>query len=111
MDDGGISLTGLTIGGAALTAIGGVLGSWYKAKYGRTEIHPQPLVVREDKAPASAELCNERHSTHSEQIRELFIRINLAEQSLSSLKALKEQVQSMDSKLDAIIGKLGGKKK
>ena len=33
MDDGGISLTGLTIGGTALTAIGGILGAWIKARY------------------------------------------------------------------------------
>lgn len=106
MDDGGISLTGLTIGGAALTAIGGVVGAWIKMRYGRTEITPQPLAVREERSVAARELCEERHTTINGQMRELFMRINLAERSLAELKALQTQVKSMDVKLDTIIKKL-----
>lgn len=42
----GISITGLTIGGAALTALGGMIGAIIRARMSRTEITPQPLEVR-----------------------------------------------------------------
>ncbi len=107
MDDGGISLTGLTIGGAALTAIGGVLGSWYKAKYGRTEIHPQPLTIKEEKGPVPRELDDERHRTLNGQMIELFNRLIVAEKTLARMEAVEDQVKSIDGKVDIIIRKLG----
>jgi len=103
MDDGGITLTGLTIGGAALTTLGGLLGAYFKARYSRTEIHPQPLSVREDHPPISPELCGERHKTLNEQVKDLYIRINMAEVTIGELKALRDQVKSMDSKIDLIL--------
>ncbi len=46
MDDGGISVTGLTIGGAALTTIGGLVGAWIKSRANSRRIEPQPLEIR-----------------------------------------------------------------
>ena len=39
MEVDGVSLT---VGGAAVSAIAGVVGAWIKARYGKTEV-PQPL--------------------------------------------------------------------
>lgn len=101
--DEGISLTGLTIGGTALTTIGGIVGAWLKTRYARTEITPQPLAVREDKGPRSPELCDERHDRINEQVRDLYLRVIDAEKTISELKALRDQVKSMDGKLDTIL--------
>lgn len=62
MDDGGISVTGLTVGGAALTTLGGLVGAWLKARHGRTEITPQPLEVRESERYVRCEDCIRRHA-------------------------------------------------
>ena len=56
MEVDGVSLT---MGGAAVSAIAGVVGAWVKAKYGKTtvpqplktEIAPDPLNVKNEKKP------------------------------------------------------------
>ena len=56
MEVDGVSLT---MGGAAVSAIAGVVGAWIKAKYGKTtvpqplktEIAPDPLNVKNEKKP------------------------------------------------------------
>ena len=101
--DEGISLTGLTIGGTALATIGGLVGAWIKARHARTEIRPQPLAVREDKAPPAADICDDRHHRIDEQVRDLYIRLNLAEKTIAKLEQLQDQVKSMDGKLDTIL--------
>ena len=109
MDDG-ISITGLTIGGAALTAIGGVVGAWIKARMGRTEITPQPLEVRKVKGLVTTEACREWRDTNAADHSNLFARVSSAEQRIAAaeaaLHAMGERLASMDGKLDTIIRRL-----
>jgi hypothetical protein len=110
MDDGGISITGLTIGGAALTAIGGMVGAWIKARMGRTEITPQPLEVREVKGLVTTEACREWRDTVQACHSNLFARVSHCEQRIAAVEASLQGIQAtvarMDSKLDTIIGRL-----
>lgn len=105
MDDGGISLTGLTIGGTALTAIGGILGAWIKARYATTKI-PQPLEVRPEPPQYAPALCEERHRKLDGQIDCLFAAVNQARVTAGKVETIETQVHSMDKKLDTIIGQL-----
>ena len=103
MDDGGITLTGLTIGGAALTTIGGLVGAWLKARYGRTEITPQPLEVRDATNRALSDHMQDNRSDHSN----IFSRLSSVEQRVaaveSSYKAQEIRLTSIDVKLDKIL--------
>lgn len=106
MDDGGISLTGLTIGGAALTTIGGLIGAWIKARYARTTQIPQPLDVRQSPEVYNPTLCSERHRKLDDQISCLFAGINASKTLGGKVESLETQVHSMDGKLDVIIKQL-----
>lgn len=111
MEDG-ISLTGLTIGGAALTAIGGMVGAWVRARYGRTEITPQPLEVKAvGNAKVPEKICDERHSRIDNQVENLFHRVGALETEQASydeaLKGVRDTVKSMDGKLDILIRRKG----
>ncbi len=109
MNDGGISITGLTIGGAALTAIGGMVGAWLKARYGRTTITPQPLEVREVSAAYNHGLCESRHKLLEGQIVELFAcshaALREARETKGALDTLHTQIASLDRKLDALLSR------
>ena len=100
MDDGGISITGLTIGGATLTAIGGIVGAWLRTRYGRTEITPQPLEVR---GAAEYACRRENDSDHSN----LFARVSEHDKDIAYLKATAastcQQLDRMDKKLDTLL--------
>ena len=110
MDDGGLSITGLTVGGAALTAIGGMVGAWIRARYGRHEITPQPLEVRAAPNLIDRSSCNEFRAVNAADHSNLFARMSSAEQRIAAaeaaLHAMTEWLASMDSKLDKIIGGL-----
>jgi hypothetical protein len=103
MSDGGISITGLTIGGAALTAIGGMVGAWIRSRYGRTEIRPQPLEVRDATNRALTDHVQDNRSDHSN----IFSRLSSVEQRVaaveSSYKAQELRLTSIDGKLDKIL--------
>jgi len=100
--DSGISLTGLTIGGTALTAIGGMIGAWIRARYARTEISPQPLEVR-TVLDHTVEQLRQNRDDHSN----IFSRLNESEKRIASLEAYQksqgEQLRRMDDKLDRIL--------
>lgn len=106
MSDAGISITGLTIGGAALTAIGGMVGAWLRARYGRTEITPQPLPVRDETDRALQEHMEHNRGDHSN----MFSRISNTEQRISALEAQAvaqgRQLERIDHKLDRVLEKL-----
>ena len=108
--ESGISITGLTIGGATLTAIGGMVGAWIKARMGRTEITPQPLEVRAARNLIDKETCAEYRASNAECHSNLFARMSSAEQRLAAAEAaqhaMSERLTSMDGKLDTIIGRL-----
>lgn len=88
MQDGGISITGLTIGGAALTAIGGMVGAWIRARHGRTEIANQPVEVEAAPRYVSCEVCAEHRVAMGRRI-----------------DAVSPQLASITAKLDAIDSK------
>lgn len=56
-------------------------------------------------------VCEERHSLLTKQIENIYARINTLEVNNSAhtaqLRAIEQRVESMDGKLDSIIGKLG----
>ena len=99
----GISITGLTIGGAALTTIGGLVGAWLRARHGRTEITPQPLKVRDATNRALSDHMQDNRSDHSN----IFSRLSSVEQRVaaveSSYKAQEIRLTSIDVKLDKIL--------
>lgn len=90
MDDGGITLTGLTIGGAALTTIGGLAGAYLKARYSRARIEPQPLEVRMADKFVS---CDECASHRCEITRKI-------EAAPAALEALKRELRETDRKAE-----------
>ena len=65
----------LAVGGGAVGAICGVIGAWLKARYGRTEITPNPLPVDGEiaKKPAYVPVaeCNRRMCEHAERMTRL----------------------------------------
>ena len=56
-------------------------------------------------------VCEERHKLLTEQITNIYARINILERNNSAhtaqLRDIERRVESMDNKLDRIIGKLG----
>ena len=56
-------------------------------------------------------VCEERHKLLTEQITNIYARINILESNNSAhtaqLRDIERRVESMDNKLDRIIGKLG----
>ena len=116
MDDGGISVTGLTIGGAALTTIGGLVGAWLKARHGRTEITPQPLEVREAPAYVRCEDCIRRHAEvdkrHGELEQEVRADRRALHDSLGAIRAAivegdrkaEERSRNLHKRIDPLVG-------
>jgi hypothetical protein len=104
MDDGGISITGLTIGGAALTTVGGLIGAWLKARHSRMEITPQPLEVREATRYSLAEDCQRFQDLNERAHENLFARMVQCERANSATDAkldmLITSVSRIESKLD-----------
>lgn len=101
MDDGGISVTGLTIGGAALTTIGGLVGAWLKARHSRTEITPQPLEVRESPAYVRCEDCIERHRVLDKRHGDLEQEVRADRRALhDSLGAIRSAIVEGDRKAE-----------
>ena len=105
----GISVTGLTIGGAALTAVGGIAGAWIKARFGATRIHPQPLEVSAKERYTSREECAKTHRAVDSCTANLFSRMSCAEQRIAAVeasqKAVEGQLSRMDNKLDVLLGR------
>ena len=101
MDDGGISVTGLTIGGAALTTLGGLVGAWLKARHSRTEITPQPLVVREAPAYVRCEDCIRRHAEVDKRHGDLEQEVRADRRALhDSLGAIRSAIVEGDRKAE-----------
>ena len=116
MDDGGISVTGLTVGGAALTTIGGLVGAWLKARHGRTEITPQPLEVREAPAYVRCEDCIRRHAEvdkrHGDLEQEVRADRRALHDSLGAIRAAivegdrkaEERSRNLHKRIDPLVG-------
>lgn len=110
MDDAGFTLTGLAISGTALTALGGIVGAWIKAKYSTTTIKPQPFEVKETPVAYNFQICEERHKRLDGQIDCLFAGINQQRATAGKVDSIEKQVDRMDTKLDTIIGQLAHQK-
>jgi len=104
MDEGGISITGLTIGGAALTTVGGLIGAWLKARHSRMEITPQPLEVCASPRYSLAEDCRRYQESNERDHENLFARMTQCERSNSATDAkldmLITSVSRIETKLD-----------
>ena len=66
---------------------------------------------RKHRVTVEPSICEERHKLLAQQIENIYSRINKLENNNSEhtaqLKAIENRVESMDGKLDRIIGKLG----
>ena len=101
MDDGGISVTGLTIGGAALTTLGGLVGAWLRARHGRTEITPQPLVVRAETPSRSCEDCIRIHQEVERRHDDLVAEVRADRRGLAeALGGIREALTDNDRKAE-----------
>ena len=119
MDDGGISVTELTIGGAALTALGSLVGAWLKARHGRTEITPQPLEVRESERYVRCDDCIRRHQDADRQHADLVQEVRADRRGLAeALGGIREALSDNDRKaeersrnlhkrIDPLVGAIG----
>ena len=67
MEVDGVSLT---MGGAAVSAIAGVVGAWVKAKYGKTTV-PQPLETREEPRFVTCDQCAEHRKAINARIDDI----------------------------------------
>lgn len=118
MEVDGVSLT---VGGAAVSAIAGVVGAWIKAKYGKpvvpqplkTEIAPDPLNVHTEKKPSYVPVaeCNRRMCEHAERMTRL--EGDVKESNAAVIRKLdeidtraEERAQATHRRLDPVIGKV-----
>jgi len=122
MDDGGITLTGLTVGGASLAAISGVVGAWIKARYGHTRISPQPLEVKPSEQYVKSEECIEHRRIIEDRQHELESDVRGERKNLTeALTGIRKQLEVSDGKaetrscnlhkrIDPLVESLGGVK-
>ena len=68
---------------------------------------------RKHRVTVEPSICEERHKLLTQQIENIYARINKLENNNSEhtaqLRAIEKSVESMDGKLDRIIGKIGVK--
>jgi len=101
----------LTIGGAALTTIGGIIGAIvkaYTARNQRTEISPNPLQTEQTPMQVSWKENNEDH-------RDIFDRLRRVESEVAALKSdvlgVKTNIDRMYNMITAMYERIiGGKK-
>lgn len=104
----------LTMGGAAVSAIAGVAGAWIKARYGKTEIAPDPLNVKNEKKPVFVTVgeFNTRLGKVEADIKDLRGDIQTSNAAvLAKLdendKRSEERAQATHKRLDPFIQELG----
>jgi len=91
----------LTISAAALTTIGGIIGAVIQALRNRRVIEPQPLEVRQ-----VTDVMDGRLKRVEDQVEAIWGIVRKSEVDIAGLKEMRQQVNSMDSKLDRIVSKL-----
>lgn len=117
MDDG-IGITGLTIGGTALTAIGGILGAWLRSRHNTRRIEPQPFEVRGAPEYATKKDNDEAHKNISSHLSEhkgenekahenIFSRLSEHDKKIAKLEEQGRNatrwMESIDRKLDTLL--------
>lgn len=95
----------LVLNGATLLSVIGLGVKVYLA--GKATKIEQPIEVRAAACPIPKEQCNERHGALNDQIGNIYSRLSKVEREVSAYEAghaaLKERLDSMDSKLDALL--------
>ena len=104
MEVDGVSLT---MGGAAVSAIAGVVGAWVKAKYGKTTV-PQPLETREEPRFVTCDQCAEHRKAINARIDDLGPALGRVFKKLdeNDKKAEERSIQT-HRRLDPFIQELG----
>jgi hypothetical protein len=74
---------------------------------GKPQKLEQPVVVETKEHPTPSGQCDERHQTIDEQTKNLFSRMNHAEQRIAAVEATQvaceKRLGSIDSKLDRLL--------
>lgn len=91
---------------AGLAALGLGGGGYLAGRAKKVAIEPTPVPVR-----AEPTVCDERHDMITHQMEDIFARLRKLEAAdaaqSAKLEAIDKRIESMDFKLDRIIGKLG----
>lgn len=104
MEVDGISLT---MGGAAVSAIAGVVGAWVKAKYGKTTV-PQPLETREEPQYVTCDQCRQHRDAIQKRIDDIGPALGRVFKKLDENdKKAEKRTQDTHRRLDPFIQELG----
>ncbi|MBR2066324.1 MAG: hypothetical protein IJ983_04475 [Kiritimatiellae bacterium] len=104
MEVDGISLT---MGGAAVSAIAGVVGAWVKAKYGKTTV-PQPLETREEPQYVTCDQCRQHRDAIQKRIDDIGPALGRVFKKLDENdKKAEKRTQDTHRRLDPFIEEFG----
>ena len=104
MEIDGISLT---MGGAAVSAVAGVVGAWIKARYGKTTV-PQPLETREEPRFVTCEQCAEHRKAINARIDDIGPALGRVFKKLDENdKKAEKRTQDTHRRLDPFIEEFG----
>ena len=104
MEVDGVSLT---MGGAAVSAIAGVVGAWVKAKYGKTTV-PQPLETREAPRFVTCDQCAEHRKAINARIDDIGPALGRVFKKLDENdKKAEKRAQDTHRRLDPFIEEFG----
>ena len=104
MEIDGISLT---MGGAAVSAVAGVVGAWIKARYGKTTV-PQPLETREEPRFVTCDQCAEHRKAINARIDDIGPALGRVFKKLDENdKKAEKRAQDTHRRLDPFIEEFG----
>ena len=103
MEVDGVSLT---VGGAAVSAVAGVVGAWIKARYGKTEV-PQPLVTERVGPYVTCGECKQRRAAIGKRIDGIEATSGAILRKLDEIDTrAEERAQQTHRRLDPFIEKV-----
>ena len=95
------------MGGAAVSAVAGVVGAWIKARYGKTTV-PQPLETREEPRFVTCDQCAEHRKAINARIDDIGPALGRVFKKLDENdKRAEERAQATHRRLDPFIQELG----
>ena len=104
MEIDGISLT---MGGAAVSAVAGVVGAWIKARYGKTKV-PQPLETREEPRFVTCDQCAEHRKAINARIDDIGPALGRVFKKLDENdKKAEKRTQDTHRRLDPLVEEIG----
>lgn len=102
----------LTLSAATLLSMIGIAVKLYTAN--KPQKLEQPITTRQASEPIPSDQCHERHVSIDEQTKNLFSRMNHAEQRIAALeatqKACEKRLDSIDTKLDQLLRLVSSRK-